>query len=180
MKRYLAALISLPAITFALVAHADVINSVSFTGLPTSPTITVSGSGFGTAPTATTLGLAGFTGYDYGNDLYITDLSTAHGFAAGQGEAGVNNHDLIGLNILSYTDSQIVLQLGSDYAQYYYPNGIYALAAGDPYTVVVNGASFSGIAGAITATPEPGSILLLLTAAAGFGTLRLRRRVVHP
>jgi hypothetical protein len=91
---------------------------VSITNAPANPTITVSGNGFETAPTATTLGFPGFTGSDYGNDLYFADFSPTHGFSAGQGDAGVNNHDLIGLVILGYTDSQLILQLGSDYTQF--------------------------------------------------------------
>jgi hypothetical protein len=175
MTRWIVALLASAALSASETALAANITSVSITGAPANPTISVSGSGFGTAPPQTFLGFPGFTGYDYGQNLYLTDLSTAHAFDAG-GDAGINLRDLIGLVLLSYTDTQVVFQLGSDYSGYYYPNNIYALDPGDPFRVVIRGTSFNGTVGAPTVTPEPASIVTLLTGLASTGVLVSRRR----
>lgn len=137
---------------------ADSISSVVFTGSPANPTITIYGSGFGTEPAPTVLGFPGFTGYDYGNELYIEDLSPTHGFSAGRGFAPVESGDLIGLNILTYTDSKIVYTLGSDYALFYYPNGYYALAAGDSFEVVTDATYYGTVIYGLP-TPEPATLI---------------------
>jgi len=170
-------IVSASLAVFVLSAYSAVaatISAVSIINAPANPTITVSGTGFGTAPTATFLGFPGFTGFDYGKALYITDFSPTHGFDAG-GDAGENLRDLIGLVILNYTDNQVQFQLGSDYAQFYLPNNIYSLSIGDPYTVVVNGASFSGTVGSTGVTPEPESLVTLLTGLASTGLFAFRR-----
>lgn len=177
MRHYALTIAALAACSISLSAAASTISTVSITGAPANPTVSVSGSGFGTIPPVTFLGFPGYTGYDYGKSLYITDLSPTHGFDAG-GDAGMNLRDLIGLVVLSYTDTQVVFQLGSDYSLFYLPNNIYSLSPGDPFTVVVNGASFTGNVGvtAVAATPEPSSIVGLLTGVASSGILVSRRR----
>lgn len=174
MTKWTIAIIAGAALAASANAFAATISSVSIIGAPASPTISVSGTGFGSAPPPTFLAYPGFTGYDYGQNLYITDLSTTHGFDAG-GDAGYDLRDLIGLVLLTYTDSQVVFQLGSTYTDYYYPNNIYVLAPGDPFKVVIKGTSFSGTVGA-AATPEPASIVTLLTGLVSTSVLVSRRR----
>jgi len=131
-----------------------IISSVSTTGTLVDPTITITGSGFGTAPpadpTSTVSTLAGCpasmgagpSGFDYGNNLYISDLNTNSGFTAGQyTTSGEAQADCVGLVIESYTDSQIVLQYGNVYDQNL-PRNMYVLHNGDPLKVVVKGATF--------------------------------------
>jgi hypothetical protein len=180
MRRSSFALLTFTVLLGYQTAIGATINSVTITGAPANPTISVSGSGFGTAPATTFLGFTGFTGFDYGTNLYITDLSPTHGFDAGQ-DAGFALRDTIGLDLLTYTDTQVVFQLGSDYALSYFPSGIYAFNPGDPYNVVVKGAPFSGTVvntAAVNpaATPEPASIVTVLTGLASAGLFASRRR----
>jgi hypothetical protein len=138
---------TLPDVGFADSTTSAVITGVVFTGSPANPTITISGSGFGTAPTETTIAFQGFTGSDYGDQLYLFDLSNnPQNFSAGLGYPNASNkRDFIGLVIVSYSDTSITYQLGSDYASFYFPQAVFELNDGDSYTVVVGGgASFSG------------------------------------
>lgn len=109
------------------------ISGVSFTGSPSSPTVTVSGSNFGSLPPIGSPETCnpGDTGDDFGSSgLSFNDANG--GWTAGQ--AG----DCIGLVLVSWGDSQVVYQFGNQYPNY--P----AIAAGDPVTVQVQGASFTG------------------------------------
>jgi hypothetical protein len=178
MRTLCACFVILASFVVTSVCTADTITGVAFFGNPANPTITIYGSGFGTAPAPTVLGYPGFTGYDYGNDLYIEDLSTTHGFSAGRGVPGVNTYDLIGLNILSYTDTSITYQLGSDYAQYYYPVGLFALDPGDSFEVVTDAIYFGTVSYTAT-TPEPASLIGLVTGILPFAAMMMRRRVAH-
>jgi len=138
---------TMPDVGFADSTTAAVITGVVFAGSPANPTITINGTGFGTAPTATTIAFDGSTGFDYGDQLYIFDLSNnPQNFSAGLGYPNASNsRDFIGLVIVSYTDTSITYQLGSDYSDFYFPQGIYGLNAGDSFAVFVGGgASFSG------------------------------------
>ncbi len=137
----------MPDVGFVDSTTSAVITGVVFSGNAANPTITISGTGFGTAPTATTVGFPDFTGFDYGDALYIEDFSNnPQAFSAGRGlPNNAQQRDFIGLVIVSYTDTSITYQLGSDYSLSYYPSGQYALNAGDSFNVVVaGGASFSG------------------------------------
>ena len=105
------------------------ITSVTFTGTSANPTVTISGTNFGTEPAGYAAGCTA-TGDNFGTSLYFDDLT--HGWAAGQGG------DCIGLVVSTYSATQIVYQFGSFYADE--P----AVAAGDAYKVAVLGKTFSG------------------------------------
>lgn len=130
------------------------ITSVSITGVstlggPSNPTVTVNGTGFGgkmpasqpvpscPGDPATGLGVNFLKA-----KLYINDYS------AQNWQAGFAPGDCIGLVVSSYTKTQIVFTFGSWYQA---PGGGGqgptgdALAVGDPYTMSVKGAHFTGI-----------------------------------
>jgi hypothetical protein len=86
---------------------------------------------------------AGPPGFDYGNSLYVSDTKANGGFTAGQyTTSGQAQADCVGLVIVSYTDTEIVLKYGNLYNQDL-PNNRYVLSNGDPLKVVVKGATFS-------------------------------------
>ena len=110
------------------------ISGVSFSGTPADPTITVTGSGFGSGPPIGTPETcqSGDTGDDYGSaGLWFSD-ATQGGWTAGQ--AG----DCIGLIVTSWSGSRVVFGFGNEYASY--P----AIQSGDQIEVDVQGATFSG------------------------------------
>jgi hypothetical protein len=90
------------------------ITSVVFTGTPAEPTVTVNGSSFGTVPPANPPEplscVPGDTSFDYGTSLMFTD--STKGWTAGQ------TGDCIGLRVISYTSTKVVLQFGADYVKY--------------------------------------------------------------
>ncbi len=106
------------------------ISSVTFGGSPTNPILTVTGTGFSTAPPTFTTGCSG-TGqdYKYGN-LYLSDTTGAWG-------AGIPG-DCIGLTSSKITGTKAVFGLGSFYS------GNFSLNSGDAYTVGVDGTTISG------------------------------------
>lgn len=122
---------------------APTITAVRFSGSPSNPTVSLQGSGFGIQPQGAAAD-SGYTGQDYGNALYLCDSANdPSAFCAGQG-AGRGSGDLIGLAVSHYSGSSIVYSLGSDYQQYYYPNGVFRLEAGDRFIVHVKGATCIG------------------------------------
>jgi len=110
------------------------ISGLRFTGSPTSPTVTVNGTGFGAqawlGTPQTPCGGFDTTGKDYGNNLIFSD-STQH-WGAGQ------SCDALGLQIQSYSPTQIVFRFGNAYP------GFGSLIAGDSYSMTVLGRTFSG------------------------------------
>lgn len=121
------------------------LRTVTFAGNGANPQITIDGYGIGPEPAPTNLAYQGYTGYDYGDDLYLCDTSTdPKPFCAGQND-GSGAWDTIGLVIGAYTDSQIAYSLGSDYAQSYYPADIFRLQQGDSFTAHVRGVVCSGV-----------------------------------
>ena len=110
------------------------ITGVTFTGTSADPTITVTGSGFGSSPPigSPETCQSGDTGDDYGSSgLWFSD-ATQGGWTAGQ--AG----DCIGLIVSSWSGSQVVYGFGNEYANY--P----AIQSGDQVEVDVQGATYSG------------------------------------
>jgi len=141
--------------TTTIPTNAPTITSVTTTGTVSNPTITINGAGFGTVPSADPAGDVshiancpaspgtGPPGFDYGNNLYVSDTKANGGFTAGQyTTTGEAQADCVGLVIVSYTDTQIVLGFGNVYNQNL-PNNMYVLSNGDPLKVVVKGATFS-------------------------------------
>jgi hypothetical protein len=111
------------------------ITAVQFTGTPTSPTVTITGSNFAGIPPANPSSpltcISGDTSFDYGpSGLWFKDAT--RGWTAGQ------TGDCIGLVVTSYTSTKIVYQFGADY-----PN-FGPVTAGDSYTLSVRGVSHKG------------------------------------
>jgi hypothetical protein len=110
--------------------------TVQFTGAPTNPTVTITGSNFGTIPSANPSSplscFPGDTSFDYGiSGLWFNDAT--QGWTAGQ------IGDCIGLNVSSYTNTKIVYQFGAGYGHYGPP-----VTNGDAYTLTVWGISHQG------------------------------------
>jgi len=127
--------LSVDGFTVAAYVAYPTITSVVFTGSPTTPIVTINGSGFGTHPAGAALraGSCGGTGNDYVlNELYLADTSAS--WLAGQPP------DCIGLTNVRYGDTRIVFGLGS----YYTTNG-FALSLGHAFAVGVAGATKSGV-----------------------------------
>jgi hypothetical protein len=138
---------------------AVVISKVVFTGTSTAPVITITGSGFGTKPapnpkispakagakfhsTCNTQPLQG-NGND-GHDFGPTALGVGWGTSGpDQSSAGVyvpgSYLDCVGLIVVRYTTTKVVLHLGCQYALYT------PIAAGDDYQVQVAGVTRTGI-----------------------------------
>ena len=123
------------------------ISGVTFSGSPSSPTVTVNGSGFastsgtGAAPSlGTPLAPCGpnpsGNGSDFGGLLYLQD--TTHGWSAGQGGTSSSSCSYTGLVLSSYSPTQLVFTMGSTYPTYG------TLHAGDAYSVTLLGTSFTG------------------------------------
>jgi hypothetical protein len=112
---------------------APAISGVTFSGSPSDPSITVTGSNFGSYPPIGTPETcqSGDTGDDYGS-LGLSFNDSTQGWTAGQ--AG----DCIGLIVTSWTSTQVVFGFGNEYSNY--P----PIQSGDQIDVEVQGASFSG------------------------------------
>jgi hypothetical protein len=133
-------------------AGAGSITSVVFTGSSANPTVTVTGTGLGQLsaanPTFTPEGHqlcplppAGNQGFDYGVSFYLFD--PARNWAGGRYRPELGELDCIGLLTSSFTPTKVVFSFGSAYSQYQQKYN-YLLAEGDPYQLVVNGATAQG------------------------------------
>ena len=86
--------------------------------------------------------------------------------------------------VLYYSDSLIIYQFGSDYSEFYYPGGYFALDPGDSFFVSTD-ATYSGTVtytpGSVPIpTPEPGTVTTLATGILGvLGIVSRRRRRTH-
>jgi hypothetical protein len=112
------------------------ITAVQFTGTPTNPTVSITGSNFGAIPPANPSSpvscVSGDTSFDYGVSGLSFNDATA-GWTAGQ------IGDCIGLNVSSYTNTKIVYQFGAGYG-HYGP----VVTQGDVYTLTIWGVSHKG------------------------------------
>jgi hypothetical protein len=119
-----------------LKTNAPKFTAVTFTGTPTNPTVTITGSNFGTIPAANPASpvacVAGDTSFDYGvSGLWFNDATA--GWTAGQ------TGDCIGLTVTSYTNTTVVYRFGAGYG-HYGP----LVTNGDAYALTVWGVSHSG------------------------------------
>lgn len=151
---------------------ATTITSVTFSGTTANPFITITGSGF--LPVPATDGLASpggtFSGYDYGRELYLYDITA--GWDAGCGASVASGcHDFIGFANLTYTDTLITMTYGSEY-QYYFPTTSWHLNSGDQYLLHVHQATF---AGAVSFVPEPGTWVTLVSGILLLGARKIVR-----
>ena len=119
---------------------APTITGVRFSGNSVDPTITLSGTGFGSGPPTgfsdddTSCGTYSGNGETFGTNLYIQSST----FVAGEGTPPSTS--CVGLVVQSWTDTQIVMTYGSAYDTY----GPWVLNSGDSYTAYVEGASYAG------------------------------------
>ncbi len=125
--------------------------SVTFGGSPSNPLILVQGTGFNTTPpTSPTCGSSTGKDYKYG-DLYLMDNTNAW-------VAGLPS-DCVGLTVAKRKTDTTEFGLGSFYVKYGY-----ALAAGDSYTLGLDGTTVKGtvsyagssIATILSVTPPSG------------------------
>jgi len=137
---------------------ATTITSVTFEGGPSDPTILVTGTGF--LPLPATDGKAypsgTYSGYDYGRELYLYDISAVWDAGCGTSVA-TGCHDFIGFDHLLYTDTTISMTYGSEYTPYFNAN-IFKLSAGDQYLLHVHDATYGGT---VSFVPEPASWTML-------------------
>jgi len=154
------------------------ITSIDVAGTVTDPTFTIDGTGFGAAPAAQVVNPAGVpdNGADFGDQLFIYTPTFSMGFNTATSLNGV------GLVVLRYTDTQIVVKPGAAYTRYKTP------APGDIFHVRVKGLDAStvfpalgtplpgGPGGGGAATPELGSDALLGGGILALGLVLWRRR----
>jgi hypothetical protein len=95
-----------------------------------------SGSGFGSQPPPVSNSIPGYTGSDYGNQLYFCD--TSRGWCAGENIGG--GGDQIGLMVNSWTDTQFEIEAGS-----YFDDEVFQLQQGDNFALTVEGTTCSGV-----------------------------------
>jgi hypothetical protein len=121
------------------------ISSVSFSGTAGSgvgsPTITLTGSNFGssapagTSDNSTSCGLYTANGDVYGSDLYFADDNN---FEAGYSSS--SGATCIGITVVSWSASKVVLQFGNAYGTYAH----WYLSNGDGYAISVNNGIWGG------------------------------------
>lgn len=158
-------------------SSATTITGVAYSGSAADPIITITGTGFDPQPAATGLAFTGATGFDFGTALHILDSSQdPHSFSAGYDDPSQNRHDFLGLLILSYSNSQIVLSFGSNYVSQFSQGGFYQLSEGDSLSVFVQGASYTSAVAFDSTSPEPGSLMTVLSAFAIAALLWIRNR----
>jgi hypothetical protein len=138
--------VSAEASTSAATTTRPSISAASFTGYygtgaPASPTVTLTGTNFGTTAPAgtsdntTSCGTYTANGQVYGSELYVVDDNN---FEAGY--STVNSADCIGISVVSWSNTQVVLKFGNAYGTFAH----WYLSNGDGYALSVNGAIFGG------------------------------------
>jgi hypothetical protein len=121
-----------PAVTTSLPHVASVVfNGVS--GGSASPTITVTGTGFGTEPTGHPDTCSTYTGDYYNQNFYFWDDTTYW-------ESGLSG-DCIGIVISSWTADKIVFGFGSGYGT----GPDYSMYNGDNYALKVRSFMWGGV-----------------------------------
>jgi hypothetical protein len=130
------------------------ITQVVFGGSSANPLIMVQGTGFNTVPpTSPPCGTSTGLDYKYGN-LFLMDNTNAWG-------AGTPG-DCVGLTVARFKPGLREFGLGS-----YYVTAGYALAAGDSYTLGVDGTTFSGT---VSYTNPSGATITSVTPGTGLTT----------
>jgi hypothetical protein len=130
------------------------ITSVTFAGSEVKPTITIRGQHLGKRPVpdpayvplghpplcppAPSKAPAAY-GFDYGTSLFIADKTQQPVWSAGRYRPQLSELDCVGVIIIKFTPSIVVLRLGAFYAE-----GNIKLAANDRFQVGVKSARFSG------------------------------------
>jgi len=116
-----------------------------------APVVTISGSGFGAAPsprpsyrpmppqgTSPPYGCSatGKVGWDYGTRLWISFKSPGKPlWSAGRYRPGLQELDCVGISILRYSGNVVLFRLGAGYRAFHFK-----IRRGDEYTASVKGA----------------------------------------
>jgi hypothetical protein len=120
------------------------ISGVSFTGTAgsgvASPTVTITGAHFGSAPAGTSDATTTCGGYSANGDVYNTRLYFVddNDFIAGYGTPTAAS--CIGVTVESWTSKKIVLAFGNAYGTFAH----WYLSNGDGFAISVKGAIFGG------------------------------------
>jgi hypothetical protein len=128
-----------------------VITAVTFVGYSSSPTVTVTGSGFGAAPptgssdNVTACGTYTNNGNAYGAAFTFTDYT--HEWQAGGGTPPAA--DCIGLRVSSWSNTSVVFDFGGAGSAYDSFDSWY-VSNGDSYTLALEGAVFNGTASGLS------------------------------
>lgn len=140
-----AALATIIGTAVAASASQPNITAVSFAGTAgpgaASPTVTITGSGFGatapkgTADTSTSCGLYTGNGDVYGTRLYLLDDAN---FEAGYSDPSGAN--CIGIVVVSWSPAKVVLKFGTAYGTFAH----WYLANGDGYALSIKNALWGG------------------------------------
>ena len=149
---------------------APTISSVAITGSLATPTVTVTGSGFGTEDDlgSPVPAYCGNTGFDYDNNFYLLD-----GWGAGEGSGPFG--DCTGVSITSYSDTQVSFTFGNGYGTGNNQYGV--LSPGDSFQMNVLGTTFNGTVpypasptiGGVTFGGDPSNPTVTMSGS-GFGT----------
>jgi hypothetical protein len=132
------------------------ITSVSFAGYASSPTVTVTGTGFGASPPAgsdnsvTACGEYTNNGSDYGTEFGFTDNTEYPPDPPWQAGYGTPpNGSCIGIRVQSWSDTSVVFDFGGLGAAYDSFDHWF-LTNGDSFTLVLKGTSFTGTVGGLS------------------------------
>lgn len=126
----------------ASAAGTPVITRVEFTGSSASPTVVITGHGFGHHPptgydnTNNFCGSYPNNGDDYGTQFFFNDITNAWAAGAGIPPAG----NCIGIVIQSWKPHRVVLTFGSAYGSFDH----WTADQGDLFAVHLKGATFTG------------------------------------
>lgn len=140
-------------------AASPVIKSVTIASPASNPTVTITGTGFGTLPPVYVVNPYGYTGVDFdGYDLCFN----APAWEAGVGVPGLHAANAIGLVVAAYSNTAITYQFGSAYNRWAnWP----PLQDNQQYYVTVYGVQVGGTVHfgqtEYFNTPEPASVTLL-------------------
>jgi len=120
------------------------ISSVSFSGVAgagkASPTITITGSHFGVAPSGTSDNSTSCGGYTANGDVYGTKLYFVDSGNFEAGHSDSTGADCVGVIVDSWTTSQIVLSFGNAYGSFAH----WYLSNGDGFAISVKGTLWDG------------------------------------
>ncbi len=138
------------------------ISSVTVTGSLAAPTVTISGTGFGSESelgSATPPPGCPTTGSDYDNFYYFSFSDVTAGWQAGQGG------NCTGVSISGYSGTGITFTFGSGYGNDYNSNEFGSLGYGDSFQMSVLGDTYNGSIAPFSPTPTITSVTITGTLA---------------
>jgi hypothetical protein len=121
------------------------VSSVGFSGYygtgVSSPTITIDGSGFGgAAPAGASDDNNSCGGYTDNGSVFLDQLYFLDDSNFEAGYSNVEGADCLGIKVVSWSDTQVVLQFGSAYASW----ARWYLENGDGYAISIEGSLYGG------------------------------------